>query len=58
MVNLDFIGQKGEHILHKIELLVARRTIIVLYKFERERRKFYLEVFYHLFIIKYVNQSK
>ena len=53
MVNLDFIGRKGEHILHNNRITVARRKIIVLYEFERERRKkLYLEASYHSFIIK------
>ena len=42
MVNLDFIGRKGEHILHTNRITVARRKIIVLFKFERERRKSYI----------------
>ena len=42
MVNLDFIGRKGEHILHNNRITVARRKIIVLYEFERERRKSYI----------------
>ena len=43
MVNLDFIGRNGEHILHNNRITVARRKTIVLYTFERERRKLYLE---------------
>ena len=39
MVNLDFVGRKGEHILHNNRITVARRKIIVLYEFERERKK-------------------
>ena len=42
MVNLDFIGRKGEHILHRNRVTVARRKIIVLFNFERERRKSYI----------------
>ena len=42
MVNLDFIGRKGEHILHNNRITVARRKVIVLYKFDRERRKRYI----------------
>ena len=42
VVNLDLIGRKGEHILHNNRITVARSKIIVLYKFERERRKSYI----------------
>ena len=42
MVNLYFIGRKGEHILHNNRITVTRRKIIVLYKFERERKKSYV----------------
>ena len=41
-VSLYFIGRKGEHILHNNRITVARMKIIVLYKFERERRKSYI----------------
>ena len=52
MVNLDFIGRKGEHILHNNRITVARRKIIVLYEFERERRKSYIGGFLSFFHYK------
>ena len=56
MVILDFIGRKGGHILHNNRITVARRKIIVLYKFERERRKsfiIYKVMKYRKVLIKY-----
>ena len=52
MVNLDFIGRKGEHILHNNRNNCSKKEIIGLYEFERERRKSYIWRFPIIFSLK------